>query len=816
MPEYNPTDTSSFGSPQPLSTLETRACFFAGLAALFAVILLVAGPAQANRPMPQPDRSMAPHFVVIGDQSVVDGLPLKGSSADVQISGVIARVRITQTYKNEGKKPIEAKYVFPGSTRAAVFGMTMQVGKRTIKAKIEKREAARKIYEQAKAQGKTASLLEQQRPNVFEMNVANILPGDDIKVVLDYTELLIPEGGTYEFVYPAVVGPRFTAMTEKTADNHSKFSNQPYTRAGKEAQYDWDVNMQIDAGMPIATIVSPSHKIHTQNDGQKTKVFLDDGGNSHGRDNRDFVLRYSLRGDAINSGMLLFPGEDENFFLTMVQPPKRVKKSAMPPREYVFIIDVSGSMHGFPLGIAKQVMHKLLDGLRKKDRFNVMLFSGGNRVLSPQSIPATPQNIHSAMSALARVRGGGSTRLLPALKQALAMPAADDMSRTFVVVTDGYVMVEAEAFELIRKNLGNANLFAFGVGSSVNRHLIEGMARAGMGEPFVVLRVRGNDAVKNAAKFKRYIESPALTNIKVAFKGFDAYDIQPSSVPDLFAERPVMVFGKYRGKAKGNVVVTGTSGHGKFKKVIRVSSVEEDKGNDALRYLWARQRIAFLDDLNSRNATQERKDHVTELGLKYNLLTAYTSFVAVDDTVRNAGGTATTVQQPLPLPWGVSNFAVRSKRSRASNRRRPKPAHMKMSRGSGRGSGRVHTFGLQDAPMVAPDAVKTKDKEDTSSSTRPLLTTVGALTLQQAQAVLIRHRAFFAMSLKRLRAKKGNIRGPIVLALRVNAAGRVLSVVVQSGVVSQKDVDSYLTGQLKRMHFPSAGGKSTITITLRL
>jgi Ca-activated chloride channel family protein len=336
----------------------------------------------------------------------------------------------------------------------------------------------------------------------------------------------------------------------------------------------------------------------------------------------------------------------------------------------------------------------------------------------------------------------------------------------------------------------------------------------------VVLRVRGDDAAKNAAKFKRYIESPALTNIKVAFKGFDAYDIQPSSVPDLFAERPVMVFGKYRGKAKGNVIVTGTSGHGKFKKVIRVSSVEEDKGNDALRYLWARQRIAFLDDLNSRNATQERKDHVTELGLKYNLLTAYTSFVAVDDTVRNAGGTSTTVQQPLPLPWGVSNFAVKSKRSRASNIRRPQPTHMKMSRGSGRGSGRTHTFSMQDAPMgapmVAPEAVRPKDKEDTSSSTRPLLTTVGALTLQQAQAVLMRHRAFLAMSLKRLRAKKGKIRGPIVLALRVNAAGRVLSVVVQSGVLSQKDVDSYLTGQLKRMHFPSVGGNSTITITLRL
>jgi len=816
-----------------MSSSDARTVFYVALATLLAAGLFVTVPAYASRATPGPDRSLAPHFVVEGDQSVVDGLPMKSTRADVQVAGVIARVRVTQTYKNEGKKPIEAKYVFPGSTRAAVFGMTMHVGTRKIKAKIEKREAARRIYEQAKQQGKTASLLEQQRPNVFEMNVANILPGDEIRVILDYTEALVPDGGTYEFVYPAVVGPRYTEMNKKTADGHSKFSNQPYTRAGKKAKYDWDVQLGIDAGMPIHGLASPSHRIQSHQEKQTTRVYLQDG--SSGGD-RDFVLRYSLRGDAVNSGLLLFPGEKENFFMTMVQPPKRVRKNAMPAREYIFVIDVSGSMHGFPLGVAKDVMNNLLKGLRRQDRFNIMTFSGGNRVLAPKSLAATPANVQRALNMMANVRGGGSTRLLPALKRALAMPASDDISRSFVVVTDGYVMVEAEAFQVIRENLGNANLFAFGIGSSVNRHLIEGMARVGMGESFVVLR--NQDADKHAAKFQKYIASPALTNIKVAYRGFNAYDVEPASVPDLFAERPVMVFGKYRGKAKGRVVVTGTSGHGKFKKSIPVSSVKEDKNNNALRYLWARHRIAFLDDLNSRSASKERKEHVTELGLKYNLLTAYTSFVAVDDSVRNADGKSTTVTQPLPLPKGVSNRAVGGGSITFSGTG---------AGGGGSGYGRIHGLGAIGRGRAAPrpqlqgslgsksirkttrrleektKAAEDKDDENNVKETTKALapagtqvTASGALTSQQAQAVLKRHQPFLTLCLERLRKRIGKRRGRVVLQLRVDGVGRVVSVKVRKGVATQRQVNDCLSGQLRRMHFPIASGDTIVTVTLQL
>lgn len=608
------------------------------------------------------DKTLSPYFQVKSDDPNTDRLPLKDTRADIDISGVIAHVKITQTYKNEGKNALEAVYVFPMSTRAAVFAMRMKIGERIVDAEIEKKEAARKLYEQAKAQGKSASLLEQKRPNVFQMNVANIMPGDDIKVQLDYVELLVPDDGVYELVYPSVVGPRYSEKTER-ANPGEKWIANPTLKAGQPAPYTWDLAANIQAGMPIAGLRSPSHKIAAQFTGKdKARIDLNDptGGN------RDFVLRYRLSGSKVQTGLLLYPGkgaapgaspDGENFFLAMIQPPKRVTKDMRPNREYVFILDVSGSMYGFPLNTAKKVMHKLLAGLGPKDRFNVMMFSGGNTVVFKRSQPATKANIASAIAAIDQRRGGGGTRILQAVQAALAMPRASGMSTSFVVVTDGYVSVERETFDVIRKGLGEANLFAFGIGSSVNRYIIEGMAHVGMGEPFEVLGPDQADA--KAAKFLAYIESPVLTDVKVQFSGLNAYDVVPSKVPDVFAQRPILVFGKYRGKAKGSIRVTGVGGHGKFSKVLNVASYTANStSNASLRYLWARHKIQALSDYHRLTADPALKERITALGLKYNLMTPFTSFVAIDKQIRNKNGKQVAVRQPLPMPQGVSNLAV--------------------------------------------------------------------------------------------------------------------------------------------------------------
>ncbi len=408
------------------------------------------------------DRTLSPYFTVVGDDANLDRLPLKSTRASVRIAGVIADVQVTQVYRNEGTRPIEAVYVFPASTRAAVYGMKMTIGKRTIEAGIRKRQDARLAYEQARDQGRSASLLEQQRPNVFQMNVANILPGDEIRVDLKYTELVVPEDRVYEFVYPTVTGPRYTGSgSEDWAAN-------PYLRQGEPPAYTFGIQVGIHAGMPIREVSCPSHKVQvTYRGAQTADVFLERSESEGG--NRDFILRYRLDGERIQPGLLLSEGGKENFFLLMVQPPQRVKKTDIPGREYIFIVDVSGSMHGFPLDISKQLLRNLIGGLRPSDRFNVLLFAGSSSVLSDESLPATDGNIAKAVQTIDNQKGGGGTELLPALKRALGLKRAGGYARTVVIVTDGYVSVEEEAFDLIRENLGNTNMFAFGIGTSVNR-----------------------------------------------------------------------------------------------------------------------------------------------------------------------------------------------------------------------------------------------------------------------------------------------------------------------------------------------------------
>jgi Ca-activated chloride channel family protein len=628
------------------------------ITAVIWVCLLSPAVTAYAQPENHGERTGSPYFFVQSDDPELDQLPLQSTGVQVHISGVIADVLVTQVYKNEGTKPLEAIYVFPASTRAAVYGMTMHIGERTIVAKIAKREDARREYEEAKKAGKSASLLEQHRPNTFQMNVANILPGDVVTVEMRYTELLVPTDAVYEFIYPTVVGPRYTNQSaEKTAD---PWIGNPYLRQGESPTYTFSLAVDLSAGLPIQEISCPTHKVNVSYEGPAFSSIRLDPSEVHGG-NRDFILKYRLSGDRIDTGLLLFQGKDENFFLLMAQPPRRVTADQIPPREYVFVVDVSGSMHGFPLDISKKLLKDLIGKLRPMDRFNVLLFAGGSSFMSEHSLPATPENVRHAIHLIDRQRGGGGTELLRALNKALTLPKAEGYSRTLVIATDGYVSVETEAFDLIRDNLGRANVFAFGIGSSVNRFIIEGMARAGMGEPFVV--TKPGDAVEKAKQFRKLIQKPVLTGVKLDFGNFEAYDVEPPTLPDVFAERPVIVFGKWRGKREGLIELRGTSGNRLFAHSIDVAQVKPRENHSALPYLWARHRIALLSDYNRLQPQDERVSEVTNLGLTYNLLTAYTSFVAVDTQVRLLDGKPVLVKQPLPLPQGVSNLAVGNQRS---------------------------------------------------------------------------------------------------------------------------------------------------------
>lgn len=598
---------------------------------------------QFNQKPSGEDWSGSPRLLVqTGNASDVE---LASTSVTASIVGVITDVNVRQVYVNHGSQPLEAVYVFPGSTRAAVYTMTMTVGNHIIRAVVREKEQARREYVAAKEQGRSASLLEMLKPNIFRMNVANVCSGDSIVIDMRYTEAIALSEGVYEFVYPAVVAPRYVGAVQNEVTSALSNANLPTEIPGT-----FTISVTLSTGVPLKSVESPSHTLDingnnsssnlrtSSSKGTITKIGISN--KDSGKQNRDFILRYVLSGRSIESGLLLFKGEKENYFMLMAQPPRNVEIPSVLPREFVFIVDVSGSMMGYPLAIANRLMDSLFTALRPEDKFNIMTFSGGSSVLSDKSVLASPENIERGRTFLKNnSNSGGGTELLPALDRALKMPTEPKYSRSFVVITDGYVSIEREAFHLVRENLNKANVYAFGIGTSVNRYLMEGLARAGNAEPMII--TNQSEAPAMADKFKKYIEAPVLTNIKVDFGKLDVYDVEPSAIADVTAQRPIILFGKWHGKATGTVKLTGMTADGALDIMVDIGASPTLPEHSALKYLWARNKISMIEDESNQYPKDDERKLITEIGLKYNLLTRYTSFVAIDSV--------TSVIAPKPV-----------------------------------------------------------------------------------------------------------------------------------------------------------------------
>ncbi|WP_027159477.1 VIT domain-containing protein [Methylobacter luteus] len=629
---------------------------------LSIIILLfcIAAGSHAGTTCDDCTESLAPRLWIPDGDPATDVLPLKASHADIRINGPIAEVTVTQHYSNAGKRAINARYVFPGSTHSAVHGLTMKIGNRIVKAKIKEKAQAEHLFAKAQQEGKRAALMTQQRPNVFMMDVANIMPGDDVELKLTYSELLIPEQGVYELVYPTVVGPRYGSDPFQVARDAAWIAN-PYAKdtgdGRNPAATETRINLSIDSPIALKDLQSVQHEIetHWQNDRSATVSLA---GSETQPGNRDFILRFRLQDEQIVSGLMTYSQGAENYFLMMAEPPARVQSGQVMNREYLFVVDVSGSMIGFPLDTTKQLMTRLLSALKPTESFNILFFAGDARVLSPEPLTATPKHIQQALGMMSAYTGGGGTELINALTQAYAMPRKPDVARSLVVVTDGFVSAEREAYTLIADNLNDSNLFAFGIGSSVNRHLIESMAKAGAGEPFIVTGEKEVDAV--STRFRRYIEAPLLSNIAVSGKDVEIYDQEPKNVPLMLAERPIVIFGKYRSTSDQAVIdLHGQSANGVYHVAMPLAEASHDSRAELLPVLWARNRLMHLADM-AGNEMESNRDEIVKLGLGYSLLTPYTAFIAVDEVVANAAKQAENVQQPLPLPQGVSEYALAS------------------------------------------------------------------------------------------------------------------------------------------------------------
>lgn len=600
------------------------------------------------------DKTFSPYFYVETEETGVDCLPLKSTDVNTTIEGIIADTYVVQTYANQGTKPINASYIFPASTKVTVHGMKMQIGNQTVTAVIKEKEEAKQEFEEAKSEGKSASMLSEERANVFTMDVANIMPGDEVRIELHYTELITPTDGTYQFVYPTVAGPRYVGPVLDDTGNREEWTSTPYLPEGTAPSDQYHIHVTVSAGVPIASLSSSSHDVKIDWEENTTaRVSLADPADYAG--NRDFILDYKLTGEQIRTGLITSQGEKENYFMLMIQPPERYEVEEIPPREYIFVLDVSGSMSGFPLDTAKKLINNLVSGLRETDTFNLILFSGDSLQMADNSVPATKENVQKALRLINGQKGAGGTELASALEDALQIPAEEDTSRNIVIITDGYIYGESEVFDMVRDNMEHADFFSFGIGSAVNRYLIEGIASIGQGEPFIVTDETEAPAV--ADRFRTYIQSPVLTDIQVIFEGMDTYDFEPAVLPTLYAQKPIVLLGKWRGEAAGTIHVSGRTGEGKYTENIDVAKAINGQ-NDAVGYLWARKRVERLTDYGRSGDDPKVRAEVTQIGLDHHMITPYTSFIAVLDVVRNPEGDGTDVDQPLPLPLEVSNLAV--------------------------------------------------------------------------------------------------------------------------------------------------------------
>jgi Ca-activated chloride channel family protein len=592
-----------------------------------------------------------------GDQIVP--FPLKHTDVRGQISLYIGSVTVTQHYHNPYAEKIEAIYTFPLPDNAAVRDFVMTIGDRRIRGIIREREEARKIYLEARRQGHVASLLTQDRPNIFTQAVANIEPGKQIDVDITYHHTLAYSEGTYEFVFPMVVGPRYNppgttdgvgAVPAGAGGASGQKTEVQYLPPGVLTSHDISLQVDIDAGLPIEELESPSHRIEVEHSvGSRARVSLAAGDRIP---NKDFVLRYRVGGRQVKAALATHRDESGGYFTLMLQPPLSLSDVSDTPREMVFVLDCSGSMDGEPIDKAKTALKNCLRRLRPGDTFQVVRFSDSSSQLGPAPVPATPRNIENALDYVDGLEGEGGTNMIDGIKAALDFPHDPRRFRIVAFLTDGYIGNDREIVGEVKKRLGESRLFSFGVGSSVNRYLLEGMARAGRGA--VAYLQPGETDLRLVDDFFRRAERPAMTDIRVDWGGLKVEEVYPNPIPDLLVGRPVILTGRFGGRGRADVRVSGKIGGRPHEIALTLDADEPEVRHKSLGSVWARAKIAELYDRLSYVATPgELTPLILETALKYGILCDWTSFVAVDSMSKTSGESGTSIVQPVPMPKGV-------------------------------------------------------------------------------------------------------------------------------------------------------------------
>jgi Ca-activated chloride channel family protein len=594
---------------------------------------------------------------VLSDKEQV-AVPLRHTDVKAEISGYVAQVKVKQEYQNPYDSKIEAVYVFPLPQNAAVSDFVMTIGDRRIRGMIREREEAQRIYREAKRQGYTASLLTQERPNIFAQKVANIEPGKAIDIEITYFNTLAYSEGEYTFVFPMVVGPRFNppgssdgvgAVSRGAAGKSGQRTEVQYLRPEERSGHDIMVAVDLDAAVEIEKTYSNSHAIDVWKKGKTSaSVRLR---RADTIPNKDFVLRYKVAGPKVKSALMVDRDDRGGYFTLMLQPPENLRNLPRSGMEMVFVLDTSGSMSGWPTAKARAVLKKALRNLEPADTFQIVRFAGDATTFVPAPVAATTDNIESALSWLDNLRSGGGTHMIRGIQRALDFPHDPNRLRIVSFMTDGYIGNESQIFRAVAEKLGPARIFSFGIGNSVNRYLIEGLARLGHGAVAYVLT--GDSDTEAVDQFYERIRHPALTDIGIDWGGMEVSEMYPKSIPDLFVGRPVIVTGRFRGHGDTTVRVRGRCAGEPQEMRLMVAMDSREGRHPGISRIWARARIAELSDTMATGGPASLRDQIRETALAYGIMSPYTAFVAVDSTRRTAGDYGTTVNVPVPVPLGV-------------------------------------------------------------------------------------------------------------------------------------------------------------------
>ena len=707
---------------------------------------LICGMALAAPPMAFQKDAAPGCLQILDKEGKSAGLcPLAGTKVEADIAGFGARVVVRQTFTNPSKEAIEAVYTFPLPADAAVDRMNMRIGDRLVEGEIKRREEARRIYDAAKNAGQAAALLDQERPNIFTQSVANITPGAKIEIEISYVQLLKFEEDKFEFNFPMVVGPRFTGVTPDPGK-----VTPPITPKGTRTGATIDLTVRIDAGARVTELESELHQIEKQKPNPNQVVVK-----LAKRDeipNRDFILKYGVASNTVQSAMLSYADQRNGGFFTLIlMPPKAPTPEQIVPREMILVVDQSGSQSGFPIIKSRELCNKMIDALRPGDTFNVM---GFNNVVNP--LWGEPRENTGANRALAHkfvstLEANGGTMLNQAIQAAMKPKVDAKRVRIILFNTDGFVGDDFNILDSIQKYRQSARIFTFGIGSGVNRFLIDAMSNEGKGDSEIVTLEADTD--KAVDRFLRRTQSPVLTNIEARFEGVTVVDQLPSAIPDVFSEKPVIIKGRYTEAGKGKVIIRGMLGDSPWQKEVALNfpatptyaSLTEDlrepnpegliagvgagqekpanlqtafggRGS-AIATLWARE---MIDDVMRSNwmamysnlpaETRTAKDKMTvqavvNLGLRFGLMTQYTSFVAVEKRVINIGGKQRTVAVPVEMTDGVSYEGIFGADRAEGLFRGGRPASFARSGGFGGGAGGAASMpAMKSAAGVAFEA----------------------------------------------------------------------------------------------------------------